>query len=333
MILNSDPKLDALLEQALTGSAAFADELRAELMRRLTAARDRGAGPDQLAELARSIINAYQPHLADMLADARLAGWLRGNVKVLDAVQASGGGAALPPRVPAVARYSGDLPPLPGKWLPLIEEAAKDLRERQLLTRPEFDAVVGAIRDRALTVAKLTSTEALEHVREGLWNAVGLGDSLKTFRDHMRENVETSELGAGHLENVFRTGTGSAYAAGLDRLANHPGVADRFPYRERIPIEDSRITELCEHLARYGIEGTGIYRAADPAWQRTRPLSHFSCRCGTKLLTIAQAAQRGLTSAQYWLRTGSDPRDFVTMPDLSHLQGYIPNWRPGGGAL
>ncbi len=331
-VLSNDPALDDLLAAALTNSTAFADELTHQLVKHLADARQAGAPTFQLVGIARNILQRYSRPLADILTDVRLAAWLGGGNSVLDAIAASGGAGSLPPRLPPAFFGEPEFGPRLPRWTPLVDEATKHLQERRLLTRPEFDAAKQTIRQRAFTVANLETTDALAHVQQGLIEAVSSGTTLKAFRKLMGENVETSPLGAGHLENVFRTGTGSAYAAGLDRIATAPGIRHRFPYRAREPITDSRITEYCERLAGAGIGGTNVFRADDPFWLRTRPISHYQCRCSTLVLTIEQAADRGIASARRWLETGKEPADFVKPVDLSKLEGYPGvGWVAGGG--
>lgn len=209
--------------------------------------------------------------------------------------------------------------------LPMIEEAARDLMARQCLTRDDYDALDAQSRDHAFTVAGLESERAIEKVRDALAEAVTEGYTLEQFKRRVEQKAgKGTFLSEGHAETVFRTGMQSLYSDGLDKMLGNPMVADLFPYRERISIEDSRRTDICEVLEHSGLDGTNVYRADDPTWQRTRPPSHFSCRTTFRGLTVEQAAARGVREAIRWLETGRPPviPEWVAPPDVELPEGW-----------
>jgi hypothetical protein len=154
---------------------------------------------------------------------------------------------------------------------------------------------------------------------------------LKEFRGRVDEALGGSVLSDAHVENVLRTNTAVAYSQGLEKVATHEMVVDEFPFRENLPITDSRLTPLCEVISRSGLDGTAIYYYADPVWQKFRVPRHWNCRCGTGLLNLEDAAARGVKAAQLWLKTGEPPthRLFVQHPPVELPKG----WTPGGGEL
>jgi uncharacterized protein with gpF-like domain len=64
---------------------------------------------------------------------------------------------------------------------------------------------------------------------------------------------------------------------------------------------DSRVRKNHLALEKLGLDGTNIYRADDPTWQRFRPPWDFQCRCSWVPITVEQAARRGVTEAKEWL--------------------------------
>jgi hypothetical protein len=311
-----DPIADQIARRALATAAAFHDELQQALASRLDQL-DPSAPLSDVLDAVQHVMAEYADPLAQILTDAQLAAWLVGAESLVESLPPS----RLPLDVQAPAPWSWEGSPA---WLPLVKRAVKDLQERDAVTRPQWDALSGELRQRAFTVAGYTTQAAVGKIRDALVETTARGETFPEFRKTVEEAVGTSPVGPGHLENVFRTGTGKALADAQHEIGQSPVVVDLFPYRERLPIADSRLTELCATLARSGIQHTAIYRAVDPVWIRTRPLSHFQCRCGTRLLSREDAAERGIVSARRWLETGVDPQDFVPEPDVQ----MPPGWRP-----
>ena len=211
-------------------------------------------------------------------------------------------------------------------WLPLVEGAVRDLESRQVKTSRDFDRLADSAKARAFAVAGINTRSAAESIRDALIESVEQGSSFRDFKETVESSLGSSRLGVGHLENVFRTNIGKAYMNGLHAIASDPMVAGVFPYRERLPIRDSRLSEICRVLAESGIGGTAIYRADDPVWAKTRPPSHWCCRCGVRMLTVKEAARRGVAEAQAWLATGVAPTPstgWVPEPLVSIPDGWV----------
>ena len=316
--LSRSPLADRLAKRSLTASAALHDELLLTLRRglgKLPAA----APQSDLFDVVIRVLSSFANPLAKLLGDANLAAWLVG------AGEAAGG---LPPSWPPGLETGGFDWDGSRLWLPLVHAAVADLKRRDLVTKEQWEELSDEARADAFTVANLETTQAVGQVRDALAEATAEGTGFPAWRKAVEQAVGEGRLGMGHMELIFRVGTGKAVANGKEEIGRLPVVLDVFPYRQRQPITDTRLTELCEVLARSGIQGTAIYRAADPVWRRTRPLSHWQCRCNTRLMTTAEAAEKGLSSAQQWIRTGEDPLDFVPMPRIEELQGYSPQWSP-----
>jgi hypothetical protein len=62
-----------------------------------------------------------------------------------------------------------------------------------------------------------------------------------------------------------------------------------------------------KELEKLGLNGTAVYRRDDPFWDLFTPPWDYQCRCGVRMLTIAQAAGLGVKEAIEWLDTGVAP--------------------------
>lgn len=314
---------DALIGRGLLHAEVVASELRAKLVDAII------DNPHDTQRL-RSILAEYEPLLAETISTTEIAAWIAGYDFVA---------GKLPEQALAdltdVSRWFGPPQKPPKLWLPpsaaaepiisfpKIEAAARSLWERQILTRPQFDKLTDDAKTRAFTVAYESSTATLEKIRNVLAENIAEGASLQGFHNRIRDEVEESAIGRGHLENVFRTNTMAAFTQGHDELADDPIVAEIFPYRSYDPIYDSRCRPEHEALGSLGIEGTNIYRAADDFWRVFAIPWDYQCRCGSTLMTIEAAARAGLKEAKRWEKTGIAP------PLVSRLE-FIP-FRPRPG--
>ena len=214
--------------------------------------------------------------------------------------------------------------------MPLIDEAVADLRKRRILARDEFDQLDYLARRKAFTVAHVESQATLGKIHQAVTQAVAEGSSLRLFRGRVEEALdEGTILSRPHMETVFRTNVQQAYSNGMDQLLARDLIGKAFPYEETLPIRDSRLTDLCAICSRSGIQGTAIFRRDDPTWDRIKPPRHWSCRCGRNMLTLEQAAAKGIREAIRWLETGTPPVQpgWVPMPRLpAAVQRQLDRW-------
>lgn len=239
--------------------------------------------------------------------------------------QAIAARAAPPPSVPPIVPQptGGGAPE--DVHFPIIDEAVRNLAERNVMTRDRYDAMEAAARAKAFTVANVAADETLTKIRDSLAKNVEEGADYETWRKKIMQDVDQGTfMSEGHQENVFRTNVQTAFSDGQESVLQHPLVRSGFPYRARHAIHDERAREEHLKLEHHGIGGTNVYRADDPVWQMFRTPWAWNCRCNDNPLTVRQAAEAGVEEAKTWLETGVEPTDkaFVAMPDFQPPPGF-----------
>lgn len=301
------------LGKIIIGIGGLASAFLSDLIEQLVQQRDEMESTSEIVNRARRLIADFEPLLAEHLTDATLAAWINGYDSVAtlfpawlqrefaDSIRRS------PPNEPPEFNLFGMFDREPRLRLINVENAAKRLMERNILTRPQFDAASESAQQQAFTIAGGLQADTIDRLRGFLQQDISEGGSLESFRNRITEHLETSPLAPGHLENVYRTNFQSAMRDGRETIRNNPIVAATFPYQEYIPIHDARARPAHRALGELGLDGTGIYRVDDPFWDVFTPPLFFNCRCSVRLLTLEQAAQAGVKEAQVWLRTGRPP--------------------------
>jgi hypothetical protein len=321
---------DQIIGRVQIASAAASREFRRALVRRIERIYRRwGPGAQFVAEATEAIheiVAAYASVNAGMLADLKIAGYVHGAAEVNGKLRGDlrrlfeESAEKLPPITPRGPL--GIYPPGddgPTIRLPKLEEAARDLKVRRIVTPQEFYDVASRARRSAQFTVSGFEQPTINRIRDALTETMREGPSLTGFIERMDEAAITSPLGPGHMENVYRTNTIAAFAAGEDKILSNPVIGDTFPYSKRLPIRDPRLTELCEILARSGIDGSAIMRRDDPIYRMFRRPSHFSCRCSEAFLSAKEAARQGISEAQEYIETGVWPsvRAWVSFPNLT----------------
>lgn len=302
-------QMDSVVGRSLLGASGISDAFLDHLATRMTNSLTVN---DALTE-ARRAIQFFEPLLAEHLSDAVLASWITGYDNVAsqfppwlrqefaDTIRRS------PPSDPPDISLFQSFDREPELRLLNVENAAKRLIERSILTRPQFDAAQEAAQRQAFTIAGELGADTIERMRFQLYQDLSEGTSLSGFSDRITDTLGSSPIAPGHLETVYRTNLQAAFRDGRETLRSNPIVATTFPYQEYIPVHDGRTRHEHRLLARLGLNGTGIYRSDDPFWNFFTPPWDYNCRCGTRLLTIEQAAAAGVREAIEWLETGRAP--------------------------
>lgn len=208
---------------------------------------------------------------------------------------------------------------------PVIEEAARLLSEKNVVTRDVFDRLDAAARQKAFTIAGIDSREAITKFRDLLSSQVAEGPDYAAFRKEALATVdEAGFLTDPHLEVVFRNATQTAFSDGQLTVLAHPFVRGGFPYTTYDAIHDDRVRENHLALEQLGIQATNVYRMDDPVFQRFRPPWDYNDRCGWTPLTVQQAAERGIDEAKTWLASGVEPvqKAWVNPPPFAPPPGF-----------
>lgn len=313
-------------DDVLSRLNAAAGELRRVLGRalslRLTPLLESGAPDAAVVAAARDVLAAHAGDLAGLVADGTAAAWLTGAGSVAGLTLA---GATAPPALADDWSWRGRR-----AFAPLVRGAVADLRERHLVTRPEYDALSREAKRRAFTLAGTETERALQSVRDVLAEAVEEGLSWRQARARLRAEALDGLL----TENAVRTNVTRAYSAGMDRVLDEPQVDEAYPFEEAVVTDDSRLSDLCDTIRRSGLQGTAIFYRKDPVYLHFKSPRHWQCRCARRPMSVEDAARRGIRAARRWLQTGVPPLGelFVPWPDAELPKGWIPPGE-GGGVL
>ncbi len=314
------PEDTPTMARGLKATQAIAERVRKQVQ--ALAKRNPGAAVGALVDKARKIVAKHEPLFARTIRDSLLASWL-------DAARTTLPPWLPPPTPPApgatppIVPPTGTGPTFPGMpddpepvvRLPMIEAAAKDLRERGVMLPADFAALDQDARRTAFTVARVSSIDTIEKVRIALVDTVQEGRTLREFRGSVGAALEASSLGKHHVEGIFRTSVMQAYSAGQKDVLGNPFVADQFPYLLFVATHDTRVRSNHLAMEKHGQNRSAVYRTDDPIWLTAYPPISYNCRCAVIPLSIADAAAHGSREAQRWLRTGIPP----TNPEFARL--------------
>lgn len=311
-----------IIGTGLITAETVASELRSRLIKHL-GNHWRYLSHQELIARARNILAEFQPILAEGLYAVDLAAFLAGFDDVarklpsfaIDAFGSRMGGPPRPPGGIILPSWFGD-DDEPIVEFPLIQKAAEKLAQKNILRRYDFDRASQAAKNQAFTVAGDMTEDVIETIRDVLSETVDEGASLESFRRNLSERIDTSKIGSGHLESVFRTNTQAAFVDGGNTLASNPIVAEIFPFARYDAIHDARCRKTHLALETLGIDGTNVYWAADPFWDVFDPPWDYQCRCSKTFITIEAAARMGVGLASEWLRTGYRPVMFSRLPAI-----------------
>lgn len=259
----------------------------------------------------RDLLASYEPLLAAHLSDSFLAAWLIGAGAAIEGLPA----AELDPfsLLFDIAPPPSIIPtPTPDDTgaivrFPLAESAVRDLAERRVVTRDEYENLAQSAKQEAFSIARIANVQALGQIHERLIRDLVDGGNLREFRQSADTILEGTPLHPAHLETVYRTNIATAYTQGLIDTLNHSLVDDEFPYLEYNATHDSRTRPEHLRLESLGLNGTGIYRRDDPLWRSFLPPWDFNCRCAVVPLSVEDAAAKGVQEAQQWLANGRPP--------------------------
>jgi SPP1 gp7 family putative phage head morphogenesis protein len=161
--------------------------------------------------------------------------------------------------------FNFDLPP---------EEAIKYFRDKRVVTSKKFNDLREEARSAAFTVGGIYEQEVLEGFKEEIARSLEEGipqrETIKRFREIL-DGAGHKQLGAFHLETIFRTNMQMAY--GVGRRQALEGVADDLSLWEYHAVLDDRTRPT--HAALDGL----ILPATHEFWNDHYPPWGFNCRC------------------------------------------------------
>lgn len=205
-----------------------------------------------------------------------------------------------PPPADLVGLLFPEGPP-PGVRLPALADAIDTIRKSPLAAGADFRQTAELVRQGAFAVTGDLTEQAVDDLRQTLARTLERGGTVDDFTAEVRSRFEDGgPLSKNHLETVFRTQTAAAQSNGQDAAIKQPMVADAFPYRAYYATTDRRVREQHIAMEKGGLNGTNIYRADDPTWNKFRPPWDFNCRCAWSPVSVEQAARRGVTEARDW---------------------------------
>lgn len=208
---------------------------------------------------------------------------------------------------------------------PIIDEAARSLAAKNVMTRAQFDSLDAAARQKAFTVAHVECLDTIDKIRTVMSEVVRDGIDVQTFRERVLAAVdEGTFMSDWHMETVLRTNVQVGFSDGQMAVLQHPFVKSGFPYASYEAIRDDRVRHNHLALESLGIQGTNIYRINDPVFLMFRPPWDWCDRCSWVPMTVRMAASKGIEEAKQWLETGVEPSPpaFVAMPSFRPPAGF-----------
>lgn len=214
-------------------------------------------------------------------------------------------------------------------------DAAREFMKREVISRGMFEQLSTTARQRAFTVAGVTSNNMLREIQRELGKQIAAGADLRHFRGFMEQRVRNAGFvtNDGHIETVFRTNVLGAYNSGRFNQMIQPAVLRDRPLWEYRAVRDRRTRPSHARL-----HGT-IMEAADPFWRSAYPPLGYNCRCRivsrrrtgninvTRGDSVGAGADPGFTSG---IRTmiqvpgprGIDPMQPVQRPQTPFASGF-----------
>ncbi len=200
----------------------------------------------------------------------RLPRWFRDQI-----AEGRLGGADRPPDRPLIRSLFPD--DEPGPRFTIIENAAKSLMDRRVLSRDKFDQLSHSAKASAFTIGGGLSEDSIEETRNILDELITEGPTLREFERQVSDRIGESVMSPAKVELVYRQTIHSAYRDGRESLFQDPVIDEVFPYQAYQPIRDARARKTHLSLATLGIDGTNIYRRDDPFWDYFTPPWDFNC--------------------------------------------------------
>lgn len=179
-----------------------------------------------------------------------------------------------------------------GDWPKVAPRAAIEFwSQKASVSHSQFRALDQQSRARAFSVARYTTLDAVEEIRQVQGAAIVGGWSLARFEDEVDLRMAARGFAGaepGHIQNVFRTNGLTAYQVGRWEAQADPAVRAARPLLTYDAVDDARTRPT--HGAMDGFTAP----ADDPVWNAWYPPNGYQCRCTVRSSTLEDAVAAGL---------------------------------------
>lgn len=182
------------------------------------------------------------------------------------------------------------------------DEAVRFWESRKVLPPELFEQLTEGLKIRAFSFAGAATEELLATAHAELGRQLREGANLETFGQFAQERLESAgwtPASPTHVETIFRTNLGTAYASGRYAEMTQPDVLAALPYWQIRTVRDAR--QRPSHGRAHDI----ILPADHPFWLKAYPPFGYNCRCRVIARTKAWVDRNNA-------RIGPVPRD---LPD------------------
>jgi SPP1 gp7 family putative phage head morphogenesis protein len=169
-----------------------------------------------------------------------------------------------------------------------FEEAVAWFREKEIMPRPEFDALAAELRTRAFTAAYVYAADELQTVYQAALTAIEEGTTLRDFVKATRDMLSRP----WHRETVFRTNVLSTYGKGHWDQAQT--TREQRPYARYSAVMDGRTRP--RHAMLHGL----VYPLDHPFWKLYWPPWDYNCRCGVFTFSEEEVRREGWAVRTDW---------------------------------
>lgn len=188
-------------------------------------------------------------------------------------------------------------------YYPFINDAAAYLRNKQVATDEEIQAIPVKIRHTMFTVPGIESKAILAQIRDAIAASTAAGETHEQFTERIESVVSLPEA---QSRTLLRTEMKGAFVEGLDKTIQKPAVKAQLPYVRYVATRDARTRT--SHAAMRDV----VCQIDDPLYKvMLQLLKSYNCRCAIIPLSETQAKK-------YTIRTIDDVPAAVR-EDYGHL--------------
>lgn len=188
-------------------------------------------------------------------------------------------------------------------YYPFINDAAAYLRDKQVATDEEIQAIPVKVRHTMFTVPGIESKAILAQIRDAIAASTAAGETHEQFTERIESVVSLPEA---QSRTLLRTEMKGAFVEGLDKTIQKPAVKAQLPYVRYVATRDARTRT--SHAAMRDV----VCQIDDPLYKvMLQLLKSYNCRCAIIPLSETQAKK-------YTIRTIDDVPAAVR-EDYGHL--------------